>query len=265
MRIAHIISKNYDILNEITMSMCLAQIVAADNEYARHYREFSERPYTHLIMDNGLAEDGKPVGIDTLLSSAERVIPDIIVLPDVLEPAQNLDTAQRALEHEGLIKFAVEHGVKLMYVPHGNSLPEWTGNLLRMPRHPEYNFPNCIGISKFHSEIHPLSSVYGRGPLGTVAHGIYPDLDIHYLGLSLPPMELIHMEHGQTCDTCLAVMSAAHGIRLSALGSLFRPDFVKYDHTMTLNEHQVAVAGDNFKTLDTIAAREPKPDIDLWL
>lgn len=260
MRIAHIIPKNYEMLNEITVSMCLAQIVAKDSEYARHYQEFSERLDTHLIMDNGLAEDGKPVDVDTLLYAAQRVVPNVVVLPDVLDPKDNIAVAQRALEHEGFIKFAVEHGVRLMYVPHGDSLAEWTGNLLRMPKHPKYNFPNCVGISKFHSTIHPLGSVYGRGPLGTIAHGTYPDMDIHYLGLSLPPIELLHMEHGQTCDTCLAAMSASQGIKLSSFGSLLRPDTVEFDCEVVLNEHQVAIAGKNIETLNAIAGRYT----DIW-
>ncbi len=118
------------------------------------------------------------------------------------------------------------YAIKLMYVPHGDDVRTWMANLMAMSQFDR--LPDSIGISKFHDRIHPMSAVYGRGALGAIARGLFPELPIHYLGLGLPPMELQFMLFGRSCDTSVAAMYAYHNLRLSTHGTLFRNEDVEF-------------------------------------
>lgn len=209
------------------MAMCLAQFVLSDDEYAEHWKNYAMTTGKWLIMDNALAEEGRPVAPDQLLEAAKRVRPQEIVIPDLLDPEQNVKLASQFLQYPPIIEFIRTYGTRLMYVPHGSDLRQWMGNLMAMTSFDR--IPDSIGISKFHDRIHPNSAVYGRGPLGAIARGLFPEHPLHYLGLGLPPLELKYMLFGRSCDTSVAAMYAYHGLQLAHDGTLFRAENVEFD------------------------------------
>jgi hypothetical protein len=230
--------------------MCLAQFVLSDDKYAADYLAFGEDSW--LIMDNGLAEDGKPQGPDKLLEAGLRVCPSEIVLPDFLDPAANIKAAAQTLQHEGLMTFVRDRVIQLMYVPHGEHLWQWIDNLRAITKFE--TMPDSVGISKFHNEIHPSAAVYGRGVLGCLVRGLFPEMPIHYLGLSLTTLELGRMAFGRSCDTSVATMSAYRGLRFGGDGLLYRPADVEYKHDATLNRKQYNDALHNMNVMDEIAS-----------
>lgn len=253
MQIAHIVPRNYShLLSVRTMVMCLAQFVLSDEDYADEYADFEG--HAHVIMDNGLAEEGRPLGPDKLAQAIELVHPSEVVLPDFIEPAANIGAAEKTLQHEGFMKAVDQFGVKLMYVPHGDTLDAWVENLRAAERLPV--MPDSIGISKFHDRIHPNNAVYGRGLMGLITRGFFPNAAIHYLGLSLPINEMVYMAFGRSCDTCIATMMAYNNIKLAAPTSLYRPDVVGYKHDAVLTDQQIRLAWHNMDELDEAARHQ---------
>lgn len=249
MQVVHIMPRHLThLIDNRTMALCLAQFVLSDDEYAEYYAEYASRGETWLIMDNGLAEEGKPLNPDQLLEAAKLVHPQEIVLPDYIEPDRNVKAATATMEHEPFMRFVNDYGIHLMYVPHGRSVSEWMDNLTAAPQ-----FFDSIGISKFHDRIHPQSAVYGRGPLGLLARGLFPETPLHYLGLGLPPAELQFMAFGRSCDTGVAAMYGLSNIRLSHFGTLFRPERLEYVHEATCSTRHEAVIVRNMGALDQIA------------
>lgn len=243
------------------MALCLAQFVLSDDEYAEQYEKYASTSRNWLIMDNGLAEDGKPLNPDALLEAAKRVHPQEIVLPDYIDPEKNVSAASLTLQHEAFMQYVNMRSVHLMYVPHGSNLWEWFENLRVVTKFGR--LPDSIGISKFHDRIHPQSEVYGRGPLGMIARAIFPDKPIHYLGLGLPPSELQFLPYGRSCDTASAALYAYAGIKLSPEGALFRGDRITYKHDAIFKMRDEAIVLHNMSVMDAIAERQEHTS--LWL
>lgn len=237
-----------------SLAMCLAQFVLSDKEYAEAWSNYARAAGKWLILDNGLAEHGKPLSPDLLLEAAKLVRPQEIVIPDLLDPAQNAKLAAATLEYEPLIRFVDRYSTRLMYVPHGVTMTQWIGNLTAAVHFSRP--PDSLGISKFHDRIHPLSAVYGRGPLGAIARGLFPDLPLHYLGLGLPPMEMKYMLFGRSCDTCVASMYAYRGLTLASDGTLFRAENVdfKFDAEFDIRAERRVMT--NMRVLNRIAGQE---------
>lgn len=250
MQIAHIVPRTHtNLLLGRQVAMCLAQFVLTDDIYAGDYATRSDDCW--LIMDNGLAEDGRPVGPDKLLEASLKVSPSEIVLPDFMEPAANIKAAAQTLQHEEFMHHVRNKAIKLMYVPHGDTLWTWIDNLSAITKFGV--LPDSIGISKFHDQIHPQSGVYGRGLLGCIVRGMFPEMPIHYLGLSMPSAEITAMTFGRSCDTCVATMSAYRNLKFRPDGLLYRPGDVGYVHDAVLTRKQLETARHNMKVLDELA------------
>lgn len=263
MKIAHIMPKSLTHLaTGRSVALCLAQFVLADEEYAAAYRAYASKDSNWLIMDNGLAEDGKPLNPDMLLQAATKVQPQEIVLPDYTDPVKNIQAVEATMQHEAFVSFVNDHCTSLMYVPHGDTLWQWFDNLRVVIRFER--MPDSIGISKFHSLVHPQAAVYGRGPLGILARGLFPDKPLHYLGLSLPPIELKFMPYARSCDTCVASMYGLYGLRLSEHGTLVRPNHVQFDFDATFDNVQLRATQHNIMVMETLAARSLREE-PVWL
>jgi hypothetical protein len=232
--------------------MCLAQFVMAEEEYADAYRDLSVGTRTHLIMDNGLAEEGTPLKVADLGKAIPRCEPSEVVLPDYLDPTANIKAAHYALhEAPDFLGIVDGYGIELMYVPHGNTIHEYAANVTAL--HKFDRLPDSFGISKFHDKTHILSHIFGRGPLAMLVKAYFPDKPIHYLGLGGPIQELRMLPNGRSCDTCYAYMAAAHDLKLDP-AMLFRPPVVDYEHSATLNHKQILLFNANVGTLDKAAA-----------
>jgi hypothetical protein len=230
-----------------SIALCLAQFVLSDEDYRRFYK--GRKSSMYLILDNGLAEDGQPLSMGNLLDAVCHVWPNELVLPDFVDPCQNLEAYADAAHNASLARL-IDKGLRIMFVPHGRTFGEWKLNLLEAL---EVFVPHSIGISKFHSTIGPQAETFGRGMMGTYASCHAPDAEIHYLGLSLPPTELMYLQQGRSCDTCLATMSAYHDISFTGAGMLYRPEYVQYEHNAVLSVQAEARAVHNMTILDELA------------
>lgn len=252
MEMCHIVpGLNTSLIKGRPYAMCLAQFVIASDEYAEAYAGLGED--THLIMDNGLAEEGAPLRVAALTRAAVRCSPDEVVLPDYLDTNENIAAAAFALQDEEFLGVIDDTGVRLMFVPHGDTLDEYAANIRSITFFDRQ--PDSFGISKFHDKMHPLAYIFGRAPLAMLVKAYFPDKPLHYLGLGGPVQELRVLPNGRSCDTAYAYMAAAHNLRLAA-STLFRPAQVSYVHDATLTEAQVALCKYNMRLLDGMVALE---------
>lgn len=248
MKMCHIVPGSATELIKGPYAMCLAQFIRSDVEYADAYSKLPSS--VHLIMDNGLAEDGKPLGLQSLAGAVLDCIPSELVLPDHLDPADNFKAVHEAMSNQDFLDIIDERGIKLMYVPHGRSFLDYADNvrcIMALDRKPD-----SFGISKFHDRIHPLSHIFGRAPLALLVKAYFPDKPIHYLGLGGPVQELRMLPNGRSCDTVYAFMAAAHDIPIHHQ-MMYRPKEVHYDHQAELSVGQVELFWKNTAVLDVLA------------
>lgn len=226
-------------------AMCLAQFIISDANYAEAYIDLPAS--THVIMDNGLAEDGKPLKVSRLAEAAALCRPSEVVLPDFIDTTENIAAATFAMQDDKFMSTIDDIGAQLMFVPHGNTLSEYAANVKTVAMFDR--LPDSFGISKFHDKMHPLAHIFGRAPLAFLVKAYFPDKPLHYLGLGGPVQELRMLPNGRSCDTCYAFMAAANGFKLKQ-SMLFRPKQVEYDHSATLTPAQVDLFFANMSVLD---------------
>lgn len=251
MQMCHIVpGLHTSLIEHRSFAMCLAQFVLSDDVYAEAYRKLGAG--THVIMDNGLAEEGTPLKVADLGKAIPLCEPSEVVLPDYLDADDNLNAAAYALQDPEFLEIVDSHGIRLMFVPHGRTIYEYAFNVRRVA----IDFgrlPDSFGISKFHDQMHPLAHIFGRGPLAMLVKAYFPNKPIHYLGLGGPVHELRMLPNGRTCDTCYAFMAAANDLELEP-AMLFRPPQVDYKHDAMLTPRQMLLFAGNVNTLDTIAS-----------
>lgn len=150
--------------------LCLAHQIKGNLTYAFFFRK-QVKDGAFVICDNGAAESGTPMDIESLLPIAEMIGCRELVLPDTIYDAKvTLRTSYKAL------KKAREEmpALNLMAVPHGRSAEEWVSCLKEMMT---WDI-NTIGISKF---IAPKLFA-SRAEALEVLHYYYRDIEVHLLG-----------------------------------------------------------------------------------
>lgn len=98
-------------------------------EYEKHYRTRSQAG-DYVILDNSAHEHGKGDALEALLARAASVEADEVVIPDVLFDARGtVESARQALRWlksgEGHAMYELAGSPRLMYVPQGDTRPEW--------------------------------------------------------------------------------------------------------------------------------------------
>jgi len=172
MLIATILPTKYlDLEDESRYHLALAHQIDKDLTYAYFFLRQSKRG-AFVMMDNGAAEYGVPMDIDMLISAADLIDCQEMVLPDFIHDYRaTLNKSWYAMQH---IR-KKNKSIGLMGVPHGETVNEWISCAKEML---EWDI-NTIGISKFivptpfQSRLEAIMSVPGL---------IESNKDIHLLG-----------------------------------------------------------------------------------
>ena len=169
--------------DEADYHLCLAHHLRRDMIYTFFFRK-QVRDKRYVIMDNGAAENGIPMKIDSLLSLVEVIECQEIVLPDTIHDAE----ATLKSSYAAVIKTRkVSSGLKIMTVPHGKNVEEWRACVYEM-----FLWDiDTIGISKF---IVPNLFPSRVEALISVQELILSDKDIHLLGYTGVKDEISEIE-----------------------------------------------------------------------
>ena len=145
-----------------------------------------------VIMDNGAAEKGGAITLDTLLERTAQLQPSEIVLPDILYDCNQTLARSRAAIPEFL---ALRKPPQLMAVPQGRTWREWKACALEMLSWPEIS---TLGISKFitpelgaHARLEAVEWLYNVAQIDNSEHPTREaPIDIHLLGCWSFPTEV---------------------------------------------------------------------------
>lgn len=123
MRLAHIVPVS--LLGTLPKNqrthLVLSELVLSDERYYRFYVNCRERG-DFLILDNPVHED-RPVTIDRWLEAIRQLLPDVAVIPDVIDSDE--ETVKNAVEAIARLREDGFSGIKLMAVPHGVTQADW--------------------------------------------------------------------------------------------------------------------------------------------
>ena len=178
------------------------------------YADVALRCSGYKILDNSLIELGGAVSMGRVLSAADKIRADEIILPDVFKKGPETVKAVRAAIAELREKYPNGNWpYKLMAVAQGRNEKEWVKCYEQLL---EISEIDVIGIPKVLATMHPQ----GR-PYFVNMHCDLCRKPHHLLGLWYSFEELRHYDnpqHIRSCDTVLRAFLAAnnlpfHGIR----------------------------------------------------
>ena len=126
---------------EAPMVMLLTHLVERHPEYVK---EALKHPNTYKILDNSLIELGESLTMERLVSAAEIIKADEIILPDVFRdgPA-TIESTKKAIEWLKMRNLIGKY--KLMVVCHGNNEEEWANCFNQLNQMEEVD---VIGVPK---------------------------------------------------------------------------------------------------------------------
>ena len=222
--------------------MCLAHLVAQNDEYAQFYRDMSDSG-KFVLMDNGAAENSQ-LEVGELLGLYERIRPTEIVVPDTLcDSKSTLEKADQFISQHGDLPY------RFMAVPQGKTYEEWCACATTMLE--RYKRINTIGVSKFLNIAtdDPYIRFAASRHVEAEAERLGMDVDIHLLGCDEGPSIVndIQMEVPSVrgCDSAFAYIATQAGIVISS--STQRPegeiDFIGGDYKLGLIENMVRFNG----------------------
>ena len=179
-----------------------------------------------VILDNGAAENGVPMKIDSLLSVVRMLGCQEMVLPDVIHDAE----ATMRLSHEAFTKAnRMMPTLNLMGVPHGKNIDEWTSCAVEMCSWGV----DTIGISKFIvPDLFP-SRIWALDIISNL--NLLRNVRIHLLGYTGVRREMAEInrlfpDRVEGVDSSISTLYAQIGQEMK----IGRPD-VKLDLDITLN------------------------------
>ena len=209
-RIAHIVPLgSLDKIAKKQYHMCLAHLIAESEEYAKKYAYIREEHETYLLMDNGAAENSQLCN-EELLECYYKVVPDEMVLPDVL--LQKDATFESTMKGLRYFKYEQQLPCKFMVVPQGETLEEWAECAEALIQCEDIN---SFGVSKF------LSIATGDANVRYKAcsileqliaqYGRY-DLEVHLLGCQDAPARVKEIfddfDFVRGCDSAIGYLYA---------------------------------------------------------
>jgi len=121
MQVATILPTAYlEVIKDRPYHMALAHLIGRDKTYTEFYaRMVTENAF--VILDNGVIETGRPMSIESIITKADMIGAQEIILPDVLEDAEaTLDAVCETIEYA-----RSHYKGKLMAVPQGKTFEEW--------------------------------------------------------------------------------------------------------------------------------------------
>lgn len=185
MKISTILPTSYLFLEaESDYHLCLAHQVKKDPDYADFFwRRAANGAF--VIMDNGIVETGSPLSIEELVSLADLIECQEMVLPDSIGNAdETIERSFRALRSAGPQHIC---GLSLMAVPQGSTPDEWIECVREMLL---WNV-DTIGITRF---LVPKVFPSRSEALKRVPELIASDKDIHMLGCPGHPREIAEID-----------------------------------------------------------------------
>lgn len=213
MNVATILPYRYmEITRTDPFQMCLAHLCTERREYASYYAGFADDPDIHVILDNGAAENGEPMGVDDLSTVIDVIQPTEVVLPDWPTKYERTSEIMQGASKAFAIRYP---DLQQMAVPHGESITRWKMCSLIALSLPHVT---CIGLSKFW-----LSG--GLMEVRSTAFDVLPplrttDKAIHVLGVHHSLAEacetvLAHSGRVRSIDSSIAVIYTAAGKRIT--------------------------------------------------
>ena len=123
--------------------MCLAHLIGKEGQkkkYTEFYKKLAEQEDVYVLMDNGAAENSQ-LDFEELVAMYNYIEPNEIVVPDTLCDADDsLKKLDRFIRKYSFLPY------KMMAVPQGRNLDEWTYCLKKMLCNGRIH---SIGVSKF--------------------------------------------------------------------------------------------------------------------
>lgn len=181
------------------MAMCLTHLVERNDEYRKFYARFPG----YKILDNSLIELGGAVELPRVLSAAQEINAQEIILPDKFLDCQG--TLEAVRESIQQLKDLGELGkYKLMAVTHGTTVEEWVHCFKELEAIEEID---VIGIPKVTAKLQPG----GRPALESIWRNSHKQ--IHLLGLWYAFGELdsyLAPDSIRSVDTCQAAFLAKY-------------------------------------------------------
>lgn len=216
----------------VSSAMCLTHLVETNKEYAKFYSDFKG----YKVLDNSLIELGGSVELQRVLSAAQEIRANEIILPDKFQDGPG--TVKLVKESIDELRELGKLGdYSIMAVAHGSIVEEWVWCFRTLSEIPEVN---VIGIPKITAKLQPggrpaLESIWKNSPKV-----------IHLLGLWYAWNELasyLDADRIRSVDTCQAAFLAKYRMDPWSV----RPDGFTIDlqdNTIPSNEfmHQVREA-----------------------
>lgn len=188
MELAHIVP--ISLLSAIPLQqsthLVLSELVLSDNRYYRFYADRCQAG-DRIILDNPVHED-RPVSIDRWLEAVELLMPDVAVIPDVIdsgnETIANVEKAIEVFTNRGF------SGIELMAVPHSETQQGWLSCATRIAQIQEVSW---FGISlerRFNDDPYALSRRRERVDMLNCFPERFGRIKLHLLGVSESGQEL---------------------------------------------------------------------------
>ncbi len=169
---------SYRSLSDISdFHLVLAQLALYDSTYAR----FIESSHKYKILDNGALEQA--VGTDECsfnnmdyIELAMVLGVNEIVCPDIpFKPKESLTKTIGFLRQ--MSKYTYTRNLRVMYVPHGNSLEQWWDNFYQI----HLQFPDgVVGVPRILVDLCRDENI--RIQISQLLKKYYPNVEIHFLG-----------------------------------------------------------------------------------
>lgn len=201
------VNKSYLMYEESPMVMLLTHLV---EKYPSYVEEALKHPDTYKILDNSLIELGGALSMDRLVSAAEKVKANEIILPDVFKDGEA--TIQSTIN---AINWLKEHNLlgkyKLMVVCHGTTKEAFKKCFDTLEAMPEID---VIGIPKVMAS---MSWVKGRNRKDLKDIFMNSSKEIHFLGSWYNLGELLDLgkdvwNRVRSADTCLPSLDVIQGL-----------------------------------------------------
>lgn len=199
------------------MALLLSQFVQHGNRYTKYWGH--QKLNIYKILDNGAAE-GQQVNDNTLISSAQVVNADEIIIPDTLYDGDG--TYNRAKAFISTLSPVEKKQFKFMAVVQGKSKDEWMECWNKLKSIPEVDYiglsklsvPRCFEYDPSFNPNFPI--MWSRLKCTSMMKDKYVvKKPLHLLGLD-NPLELQYQnkhDFVRSNDSCLAISEALHDIK----------------------------------------------------
>ena len=179
--------KNLEYYEKQSMNMFLTHLVEEDEAY----RNMAINYNGYKILDNSLIELDGAMSMKDVLTAADIIGADEVVLPDVFKNGS--ETIKTTLEALGEYKEELKN-YKTMAVVHGETIDEWVRTFLIFSARPDID---VLGIPKVMQEQFKSHGIPGRARILNKVISL-TDKEIHLLGLWENFDELVHYQHHLT-------------------------------------------------------------------